>query len=296
MKTNIQPFFHPASSTISYIVFDVESRAAVIIDSPLDFCPQSGVLSTQFADQQIEFIHAQRLHICWILETHAHADHLTAASYLKHKLNAKIAVSEDIVQVQASFQSIFNLSQQTIQKSKQRFDRLLCDEEELTFGQTILKVIKTPGHTPDSLTFLIENHAFIGDTLFMPDIGSARCDFPKGSAATLYNSIQRIYALPEETILWMCHDYQPNGRDVAYHIPLKEMREKNLHIQHTTNLDAFVLQREERDRGLAVPKLLYPAIQVNLCAGTLPQDDHGQCFLKIPVTLSQPIEWAKLND
>jgi len=280
----IKHFFHQDSSTISYLIYDLISLKAAIIDSALDYESNSGNITFDFANSQIVFIKQHKLTLTWILETHAHADHLSAAYYLKSQLGGKIAIGKYITQAQQTFKDIFALNDAEISVSGKEFDQLLSHDDTLLIGDTAIKVIETPGHTRDSVTYLIEDNAFIGDTLFMPDSGSARCDFPGGAASELYQSIKQLYELPDNTKLWMCHDYQPNGRELQFQTTVAESKRSNIHITDDVTLDSFVTVRQTRDNKLAVPRLLYPALQVNIKAGELPQaSDHQPVFFKIPV-------------
>jgi len=279
----IKPFFHKDTCTISYIIYDLNSAKAAIIDSAIDYENNAGEIAFYFADAQIEFVQHHKLEVEWILETHAHADHLSAAHYLRSKLGGKIAIGKYITQAQRIFKDIFALSDSEISVSGAEFDLLLSHNDKLYIGDTVIKVIETPGHTKDSVTYLIEDNAFIGDTLFMPDSGSARCDFPGGAATELYQSIMQLYALPDNTKLWMCHDYQPNGRKLQYQTTVAESKKSNIHIRNDVSHDSFVAIRQTRDKTLAVPRLLYSALQVNIKAGELPQtNNRNQVLLKEP--------------
>ncbi|MCJ8318488.1 MAG: MBL fold metallo-hydrolase [Colwellia sp.] len=284
---NIKAFYHSCSSTISYIVFDQLGGHAIIIDSVLDFSLQSGKIWSEFADNQIAFIKDNQLTVDWILETHAHADHLSAAHYLKSQLGGQTAVSAGITNVQHTFKQIFNISDQELLANGDIFDVLLRNEQVINFGQQSVLVLATPGHTNDSLTYLVEDHAFVGDTLFMPDGGTARCDFPGGDAGTLYDSIKLIHNLAEGTKLWVCHDYQPNGRVLNYTTTVAESKRDNIHIHSKISKAEFIQLRQNRDKDLAVPKLLFPSIQVNIRGGQLPNAEKSeQAFLKIPIDQS----------
>ncbi|WP_057831879.1 MBL fold metallo-hydrolase [Colwellia sp. TT2012] len=281
---NIKSFYHAYSSTISYIVFDKLGGHAIIIDSVLDFSLSSGKIWSEFADNQIAFLKKNKLTLDWILETHAHADHLSAAHYLKSELGGQTAVSAGITKVQQTFKQIFNISDQELLATGDVFDVLLSSEQVINFGQLSVLVLATPGHTNDGLTYLVEDNAFIGDTLFMPDGGTARCDFPGGDASTLFDSIKLIHNLPEETKLWVCHDYQPNGRQLNYTTTVAESKRDNIHINGKTSKAEFIQLRQSRDENLAVPELLYPALQVNIRGGKLPSAEPSeQVFLKIPI-------------
>ncbi|WP_299493345.1 MBL fold metallo-hydrolase [uncultured Shewanella sp.] len=268
----ITPFFHPLSCTISYIIYDKVSLEAIVIDSVLDFDKPSKTIHTLFADKQIDFIQQKKLSVKWIAETHTHADHLTAAQYIKSLLGGSIIMSQGVINTQTLFNQQYVPNQRSPTVTHQ-FDRLLQDNDRLTLGQTEITVMETPGHTQDSVTYLIDNNAFIGDTLFMPDSGSARCDFHGGCAKILFTSIQRLYALPEHTQLWMCHDYQPNNRPLSYQASVKESKMSNIHIRQETSKDHFVQLRHSRDTHLMPPKLLYPALPFNIQAGLWPVDN-----------------------
>lgn len=283
MKIQIEPFFHKQSSTISYIVYHQESKQAFIIDSALDFDIESGKVTTIFADEQLDFLRLNCLELIYIFETHAHADHLTAASYLREKTRAKVAVSANVIGVQKHFKTFFN--DKTLIADGRCFDLLLEDAQEIPFSESTIKIMSVAGHTNDSIALLIEENAFVGDTLFMPDQGTARCDFPGGNASALFNSVVKLHSLPDHFKLWMCHDYQPEGRKLAYQCSVKESREQNHHINNQSTLSEFVKIRESRDKALPVPKLLYPAIQVNIHAGELPlSEDNGTSYIKVPLT------------
>jgi glyoxylase-like metal-dependent hydrolase (beta-lactamase superfamily II) len=280
----IQSFFDPATFTVSHVVSDPVTSRAAIIDSVLDYDPKSGRTSHASADRLIDYLTQQGLQLDWLLETHAHADHLSASAYLKGKLGAAIAIGRPICAVQAVFKNIFNTSDQDT--SGADFDQLFDDGDGFMIGELEVRVMQTPGHTPACLTFVIGADAFIGDTLFMPDYGSARCDFPGGDAATLYRSIRRILALPASTRLHLCHDYPPAGREPAWVTSVAEQREKNIHVHDGIDEAAFVRMREARDQTLAMPLLILPAVQVNIRAGKLPApEDNGVSYLRIPINL-----------
>lgn len=284
----VQPFYHDATNTISYVVYDRDGGHCAIIDSVLDFAANSGKVWTEFADLQLEFINSKGLTVDWILETHAHADHLSSASYLKVKTNGKIGVGQGITNVQLTFKKVFNISDQELTADGDVFDHLFNDGDEIRIGELIGKVMATPGHTNDSVTYLLGDNAFVGDTLFMPDSGTARCDFPGGDARTLFESVSSIHALPEDTKLWMCHDYQPNGRELKYSTSVKDSRENNIHINQGTVIDDYVMTRETRDKTLDVPKLLYPSIQSNIRAGKMPMaEDNKAVYFKTPLQLGE---------
>ncbi len=280
----IQSFFDPATFTVSHVVSDPVSLRAAIIDSVLDYDPKSGRTSHASADRLIDYLTAQGLQLDWLLETHAHADHLSASAYLKERLGGKLAIGRSITDVQTAFKKIFNASAQDCTGAD--FDHLLDDGEVLRIGDLEVRVMQTPGHTPACLTFVIGSDAFIGDTLFMPDYGSARCDFPGGDAATLYRSIRKILAMPASTHLHLCHDYPPAGREPAWVTSVAEQREKNIHVHDGIDEPGFVSMREARDQTLPMPVLILPAVQVNIRAGKLPApEDNDVSYLKIPINL-----------
>ncbi len=285
MRTpTIQSFFDPATFTVSHVVSDPVSLRAAIIDSVLDYDPKSGRTSHASADRLIDYLTAQGLQLDWLLETHAHADHLSASAYLKERLGGKLAIGRSITDVQTAFKKIFNASAQDCTGAD--FDHLLDDGEVLRIGDLEVRVMQTPGHTPACLTFVIGSDAFIGDTLFMPDYGSARCDFPGGDAATLYRSIRKILAMPASTHLHLCHDYPPAGREPAWVTSVAEQREKNIHVHDGIDEPGFVSMREARDQTLPMPVLILPAVQVNIRAGKLPApEDNDVSYLKIPINL-----------
>jgi glyoxylase-like metal-dependent hydrolase (beta-lactamase superfamily II) len=278
MSIKIEMFFHLCTSTLSYVVYDKVQGHGVIIDSALDFSANTGVIKTCFADQQLEFIRKNKITIEWVLETHAHADHLTASHYLKAQLGAKVAIGIGIIDVLGSFKTVLAMTETDVAQAITDFDTLLEDGDSITFGQEKIQVLATPGHTSDSVSYLIDGNAFVGDSLFMPDFGTARCDFPGGDANQLYNSISRLHALPDDTMLWVGHDYQPGGRDLAYCVTVAASKKNNIHVNPNVNKAEFVRIRQQRDSQLDPPKLLYPAIQVNIRAGLLPKQ-----FFIIPV-------------
>lgn len=285
MNPEVIPFFDPQTSTVTYIVIDPETRNAAIVDSVLDFDPKSGRTSTDSADQVIERVRQDGLTVEWILETHAHADHLTAAPYLKEKLGGKIAIGVHIKDVQKVFQGVFNLKSEFATDGRQ-FDHMFADGDEFSIGNVPVRVIHTPGHTPACITYVAGNAAFVGDTLFMPDYGTARADFPGGDAATLYRSVQKLFALPGDTRLFMCHDYQPGGREPQWETTVAEERAKNIHIHEGVSEAEFVKMRTERDATLEMPVLILPSIQINIRAGEMPPaEDNGVHYLKLPMNL-----------
>jgi glyoxylase-like metal-dependent hydrolase (beta-lactamase superfamily II) len=283
MEPSIRTFFDKATFTATHVAWDPGSRHAAIIDSVLDYDPKSGRTDTSSADEVIAFVEQEGLTVDWILETHVHADHLTAAPYLKRKLGGKTGIGSTISSVQRVFKTVFNAEEEFSTDGRQ-FDYLFDDEEIFAIGGLTAKVLHTPGHTPACSVYVIGSNVFVGDTLFMPDFGSARCDFPGGDARQLYRSIKRILALPPETRLFMCHDYAPGGRDYEWETTVAEEREKNIHVHDGVTEDAFVKMRTERDAQLSMPVLILPSVQVNMRAGDLPPaEDNGTRYLKIPL-------------
>ena len=281
---NVRGFFDETTNTVSYVVSDPQTDACAIIDSVLDFDPNNGCTSYASADQLIEYITANKLALHWILETHVHADHLSAAPYLRTKLGGKIGIGANIETVHSAFHDIFN-DKNLLEHGKRTFDHLFTDEETFSIGNINAHVIATPGHTPACLTYVIGDAAFVGDTLFMPDFGTARTDFPGGDARTLYRSIQKIFSLPSATRLFMCHDYKSTERDeYRWESTVAEQRHSNIHIRDGISEDKFVAMREARDATLDMPRLIIPSVQVNMRAGELPQqEDNGRQYLKIPL-------------
>ena len=283
MSAAIAPFFHKPTSTFSYVIVDPGTRRAGIIDPVLDYESASGRTSTASADGIIAHIRDKKLSLDWILETHAHADHVSAAQHIKKVLGGKIAIGEGIREVQASFTRLFNIATQ-IPSDGSQFDHLFKDGETFRIGKLEVRVLATPGHTSDSLTYVIGDAAFVGDTLFMPDSGSARCDFPGGDAGRLYDSIRRILALPDSTRLFMCHDYAPGGREYQYQTTVAEQKNTNIHVHDGVSREQFITLRTTRDKTLNVPALLLPAVQINIHAGQLPEPEtNGIAYLKIPI-------------
>lgn len=283
MKPTVKGFFDPDTSTVTYVVYEAPGQPAVVIDSVLNYDHKSGATRTTQADQVIAFVRENRLVVEWILETHAHADHLTAAPYLKSKLGGKIAIGDHIKDVQGVFKDIFNLGTEFAADGHQ-FDELLKENQELTVGQLTLKALYVPGHTPACMAYVVGDAIFVGDTLFMPDVGSARCDFPGGDAHKLYQSAKKILSYPDETRLFMCHDYPPDSRQTAFESTVREQRSKNIHLHDGVSEDTFVAMRTARDATLAMPALILPSIQVNIRAGHMPpKESNGVVYLKIPV-------------
>lgn len=280
----IKAFFDPATFTVTYVVHDPESRRAAIIDSVLDFDPASGRTSFSSADAVIAYVAEKELSIEWLLETHAHADHLSAAPYLQQKLGGKIAIGEHIVTVQNVFGKLFNAGSD-FQRDGSDFDQLWKDGDQFAIGNLSVTVLHVPGHTPACIAYVIGDAVFVGDTMFMPDYGTARADFPGGDARTLYQSARRLLSLPPETRLFMCHDYLPEGRtDYVWETTVEAERKANIHIHDGQTEDAFVAMREARDAKLDMPRLILPSVQVNMRAGHLPAaEENGVTYLKIPV-------------
>ena len=285
--TQVTPFFDQATNTVSYIITDNESKTCAIIDSVLDYDSASSQTSTLSADLLIKHINDNRLNLLWILETHVHADHLSAAPYLQKKLGGKIAIGKEITQVQSIFTGLLNLEGNCATDGSQ-FDRLLEEGDKLSLGDSHISVMHTPGHTPACISYYVDSACFVGDTLFMPDYGTARCDFPGGDANTLYHSIQKILSLPDDTQIYTCHDYKAENRDFyAWQSSVLEQRQFNRHINQDINEAEFTKMRSTKDATLNMPKLIWPAVQINMRAGKLPEsEDNGACYLKIPVSHS----------
>ncbi len=284
MGPQVKAFFDPQTNTISYVVRDPNGHAAAVIDSVLDFDHASGTTQTSSADKIIDYAKEEALDIQWLLESHVHADHLSAAPYIQEKLGGKIGIGNNITLVQDTFGKVFNEGTE-FQRDGSQFDQLFDHGDVFHIGQMRVDVLHTPGHTPACLTYVIEDAAFVGDTLFMPDFGTARCDFPGGSSQTLYESIQKILALNDETKIFVGHDYKAPGRDeYSWETTVGEQRRKNVHIGGDVKADAFVKLRDERDAKLAMPKLIVPSLQINMRAGNMPPpDEHGDVFLKLPI-------------
>ena len=284
MNPEVTAFFDEPTFTASYVVTDPESKHCVIIDSVMDFDPASGSTHTDSADEMIAFIDETGLTLDWILETHVHADHLSAAPYIRQKLGGKTVIGSGVKVVQTVFGDLFNV-EDSFARDGSQFDRLLEDGDELGFGSMTVAAMHTPGHTPACMTYVIGDAAFVGDTLFMPDFGTARTDFPGGSAATLYQSIQKILSLPPTTRLFMCHDYKAPGRDAyAWETTVEAERNDNIHVHDGVSEADFVSFREERDATLSMPKLILPSVQVNMRAGELPPEEvNGMRYLKLPL-------------
>lgn len=283
MTPIVKSFFDPATCTISHVVHEAGGGACAIVDAVLDYDAKSGRTRTTSADKLAAFVQENKLQVAWIMETHAHADHLSAAHYLRGRLGGKIAIGAAITQVQATFKRIFNL-EPGFQADGRQFDRLLQDGETLAIGALQVRALSVPGHTPACMAYLIGDAVFVGDTLFMPDVGTARCDFPGGDASALYRSVRRLLSLPPETRLFMCHDYPPEGRSPVWESTVAEQRAKNIHVHDGVSEGEFVKMRTARDATLDMPTLILPSVQVNIRAGEMPPaEDNGVSYLKIPL-------------
>ena len=283
MQAQVKAFFDPATWTVSYVVFDAPGGHCALVDSVLDYDPKSGRTRTDSADQLIAFVREQNLTVDWILETHAHADHLSAAPYLRKHLRGKIAIGGKITQVQNVFKGIFHLEPEFATNGSQ-FDHLFEDGDTFAIGTLQAQALSVPGHTPACMAYQVGDAVFVGDTLFMPDVGTARCDFPGGNAHTLYQSVRKLLSLPPETRLFMCHDYPPEGRAAQWECTVADQRARNIHVHDGVSEAEFVAMRTKRDAGLAMPVLILPSVQVNIRAGELPPPEaNGVSYLKIPL-------------
>jgi glyoxylase-like metal-dependent hydrolase (beta-lactamase superfamily II) len=282
VKPEVEAFFDPATNTISYVVKDPSSNACAVIDSVMDIDYAAGRITHDHADAIINYIRKNDLKLTWIIETHVHADHLSAAPYIQSALGGKIGIGDKIMVVQETFGKIFNEGTE-FQRDGSQFDALFKDGDTYMVGNMQAVAIYTPGHTPACMVHVMGDAAFVGDTLFMPDGGSARADFPGGDAATLYDSIQKVLSLPDDTRLFMCHDYGPNGRDIQWETTVAAEKEHNIHVGKGATKEQFVKFRTERDATLAMPKLIIPSLQVNMRAGEVPTDKDGRPMLKVPV-------------
>lgn len=283
IKPEVTAFFDEATNTVSYVVRDPASSACAIVDSVMDIDYAAGRIAYESADEIAAFVEAHGLKVEWLIETHVHADHLSGAPYLQKKLGGRIGIGENIVIVQETFGKVFNEGTE-FQRDGSQFDRLFKDGDTYRIGGLTAFAMHTPGHTPACMTHVIGDAAFVGDTLFMPDGGSARADFPGGDARTLYRSIRRVLALPGETRLFMCHDYGPNGREIRWETTVAEQRAHNIHVRDGITEDEFVETRQARDATLDMPRLIIPSLQVNMKAGELPRpDESGKRFLKVPI-------------
>jgi glyoxylase-like metal-dependent hydrolase (beta-lactamase superfamily II) len=278
----ITAFFDEATFTVTYIVADLETKQCAVIDSVLDYDANMGRTRTDSADKIIESIKAQGLTITWLLETHVHADHLSGAPYIQQQLGGKIAIGNQITQVQDIFGNLFN-AEDEFSRNGSQFDHLISPNEVLKIGNLSMTAMHTPGHTPACMSFVVDDACFVGDTLFMPDYGTARCDFPGGDATALYESMEKILSLPDHTRLFMCHDYAPNGREYLWESTVSESKANNIHLAGQTKAQ-FIDMREARDAKLGAPRLLLPSVQVNMRAGHMPPaDDNGITYIRIPV-------------
>jgi len=283
LPLQIHSLFDSATSTVTHIVYEADGAPCAVIDPVLDYDPKSGRTSTQSADAVIAFVRAHGLQTQWLLETHAHADHLSAAPYLQHQLGGKIGIGAAICAVQGAFANVFNLKDQAAQDGSQ-FDHLFAPDETFAIGRLQARALHVPGHTPADIAYMVGDAVFVGDTLFMPDVGTARCDFPGGCAAMLYQSVRKLLALPPATRLFMCHDYPPAGRAAHWQTTVADQRAGNIHIRDGIGEADFVAMRTQRDATLAMPTLILPAIQVNINAGKLPApEDNGVRYLKVPI-------------
>jgi len=282
-RITTQAFFDRSTWTVSYVVSDNATGAAAVIDPVLDYDFKSGHTDTKAADQVLAYLEDKELKVGWILETHAHADHLSAARYLQERVGGRIAIGENIREVQATFKKLYNLERAFLPDGSQ-FDHLFKDGEIFRIGGVEAKAMLVPGHTPADMAYLIDDSVFVGDTLFMPDVGTARADFPGGNAATLYRSIRRLLELPRQTRIYVCHDYPPTGREAQWETTVAEQRAKNIHVRDGITEEGFVAMRKTRDATLEVPMLILPSIQVNVRAGHMPPaDDNGVAYLRIPI-------------
>lgn len=282
VEPEVKAFFDSVTNTISYVVRDPQSNACAIIDSVMDIDYFAGRISYTHADQIIAYVEANKLDLQWIIETHVHADHLSAAPYIQQKLGGKIGVGAKILVVQETFGKFFNEGTE-FQRDGSQFDALFEDDDTYKIGGMEVVTMHTPGHTPACMTHIVGNVAFVGDTLFMPDGGSARADFPGGDSGELYDSIQRVLTLPDDMRLYMCHDYAPNGRDILWETSVAEERQHNIHVGGGTSREDFIRMRDARDATLAVPDLIIPSLQVNMRAGEVPTDADGNPALKVPL-------------
>ncbi len=281
-EPTVTAFFDEATNTISYVVNDPSSNACVIVDSVMDFDFSSGRISYTQADRIVRHVTEHDLEVQWLIETHVHADHLSAAPYIQEKLGGKIGIGQNITLVQDTFGKVFNEGTQ-FQRDGSQFDALFSDGDTYLVGQMNVVVMATPGHTPACMTHVMGNATFVGDTLFMPDSGSARADFPGGDAGTLYDSIQKVLSLPEHMRLFMCHDYGPNGREIQWQTTVGDEKRHNIHVGQGKSREDFIAFRTRRDEQLAVPKLIIPSLQVNMRAGVVPRDENGNPSIRFPI-------------
>lgn len=282
-QTHVQSFFDSKTWTVSYVVSDIATKKAAVIDPVLDYDFKSGHTDTNAADTLLEYVKAEKLAVQWILETHAHADHLSGARYIQERVGGQIAIGEHIREVQATFKKLYNL-ERTFLPDGSQFDHLFKDGEVFKIGEVEATALLVPGHTPADMAYLVEGAVFVGDTLFMPDVGTARADFPGGDAHTLYRSMRRLLSLPPETRVFVCHDYPPEGREASWETTVAEQKARNIHVRDGIGAEEFVAMREARDATLEVPTLILPSIQVNVRAGQLPPpDENGVAYLRIPL-------------
>ncbi len=281
-QPQIEVFFDNETNTFTYLVSDPKSKATAIIDPVLNFTEASGRTSTESVEKLVQHIEKNQLEVQWVLETHAHADHISAAQWLKHKYQVPVCIGKNITQVQDVFNDLFNLGEDSGKSSD--FNQLLSEGDRLPLGELYFEVMHTPGHTPACVSYKIANSVFVGDTLFMPDYGSARCDFPGGDAAVLYDSIEKILSLPDDTQLYMCHDYMPNGRETLWQTTVADQKANNIHVNQTISKQQFIQMRTTRDKTLTAPHLILPSIQINIRAGKLPKpESNGTEYLKLPL-------------
>ena len=284
-RPTVKAFFDNDTNTVSYVVTDPQTRRCAIVDSVLDYDPKAGRTRHDSASQIVAYVKQEALTVDWLLETHVHADHLSAAPWIQQQVGGKLAIGEHIRTVQDTFGKIFNAGTEFARDGRQ-FDHLFADGERYKIGNLEARAIHTPGHTPACMTHVMGDAAFVGDTLFMPDGGTARADFPGGDARVLYQSIQRVLSLPDETRLFMCHDYMPGGREVEYETTVGAEKQANIHVHTGTSEAQFVAMREARDATLDMPRLILPSLQVNMRAGHLPgADDNGTVYLKLPLNV-----------
>ena len=283
MGPNVHAFFDPDTWSLTYIVQDPNSGSCAIVDPVLDYEAASGQTTTESADEVVAKVEAENLTVEWILETHVHADHLSAAPYLQKRLGGKIGIGAHITEVQNIFGNLFN-AEPEFHRNGSQFNQLFADGDTFAIGGLTVTAMHTPGHTPACMTYHIGDSLFVGDTLFMPDFGTARCDFPGGNASALYQSIQRLFTLPPETRIFMCHDYMPNGREMRYESTVGEQKKFNIHLHDGISEEEFVTMRSAKDKTLSMPALMLPSVQVNMRAGELPPpEDNGIRYLKIPL-------------
>jgi glyoxylase-like metal-dependent hydrolase (beta-lactamase superfamily II) len=283
MSASVKSFFDPVTATITHVVHDGPSSACAIVDPVLDYDRASGRTATASADRVLSYVRDKDLQVEWILETHVHADHLSAAAYLKGRCGARVGIGEHVLAVQRVFQPIFNLEPQ-FRPDGSQFDRLFADGEAFALGRLSVEVMHVPGHTPACVAYRVGDRVFVGDTIFRPDVGSARCDFPGGDSQRLYRSARRLLSLPDETRLYLCHDYPPRGRKLRFVATVAEQRRGNIHLRDSIGQDEFVALRTRRDANLPMPELILPSIQVNIRAGALPPaESNGVRYLKIPL-------------